>query len=384
MTASFGLSLWADIVVSMAFRLILLLGLITGPALAAGRQFRMGFTPFPYDQTEEAVKETYRFLAGNADVVVHHMESVPWIEALRGQAFSSALDDNWKTRKGGTPKGAKVVLVLSPGRGTLAQYWGARENMPIPAGFNGKRFYDPMVMSAYLEYCRRAVEFFKPDYLGIGVEVNEIYLVSPRVWTWYAELHRYIYAEMKKRYPDLPIFASFTLHAMLDRAKPPRDRARMLNAYREIMPYNDIVPISFYPFIGGLSGEAERSLKWAVDQFGAERKPFAVVETGEPADTVAVPRTKLTVRGTPEGQAAYYETLLSFASRHRFAFVTSFLYRDYDALWLKIRDKSPGFFIAWRDCGLLDEGGNKRPAYSVWRRYFENSLISPSTGRVKK
>jgi hypothetical protein len=331
----------------------------------------MGFTPFPYDMTEEAVKDTYRFIAGNADIVAHHMESVPWIEALRGQPFSAALDDNWKTRKAGTPRGAKVYLALSPGRGALGQYWGARENMPVPGGFAGRRFNDPIVMTAYLEYCKRAVEFFKPDYLGIGIEVNEIYAVSPRIWTLYVELHQYVYRELKKRYPGLPIFASFTLHATLDRRKPPRNRARMLNAYRELMPWNDLVPVSFYPFIGGLSGEVENSLKWMTAQFDGFGKPYAIVESGEPAESVAVPGMRVTVRGTPAGQAAFYETMLSFAEKKRFAFIISFLYRDYDALWEKIKDKSPGLFVAWRDCGLLDEKGNKRPAYHVWRRYFD-------------
>jgi hypothetical protein len=28
-------------------------------------------------------------------------------------------------------------------------------------------------------------------------------------------------------------------------------------------------------------------------------------------------------------------------------------------------------FMAWRDWGLLDERGQARPAYTVWREYFE-------------
>ena len=34
---------------------------------------------------------------------------------------------------------------------------------------------DPLVMETYLKYCRRAIEFFEPDYLCIGIEVNEIH-----------------------------------------------------------------------------------------------------------------------------------------------------------------------------------------------------------------
>jgi hypothetical protein len=31
-------------------------------------------------------------------------------------------------------------------------------------------------------------------------------------------------------------------------------------------------------------------------------------------------------------------------------------------------------FMAWRDCGLLDEKGKARTAYRVWREYFDLPL----------
>ena len=52
----------------------------------------------------------------------------------------------------------------------------------------------------------------------------------------------------------------------------------------------------------------------------------------------------------------------------------SFLHRDYDALWEKIKGSSPEAFMAWRDCGLLDQDGKARPAYTVWKRYFDLPL----------
>jgi hypothetical protein len=27
--------------------------------------------------------------------------------------------------------------------------------------------------------------------------------------------------------------------------------------------------------------------------------------------------------------------------------------------------------MAWRDCGLLDQDGKPRPAYGVWKSYFD-------------
>ena len=105
-------------------------------------------------------------------------------------------------------------------------------------------------------------------------------------------------------------------------------------------------------------------------QFDRFQKPYAVVETNEAAEELVFPSTGLTIHGTPAKQTAYYEVLLSMAQRRKFKFVISFVHQDYDALWEKIRDYSPELFMAWRDCGLLDENGTPRPAYRVWKSCF--------------
>jgi len=55
--------------------------------------------------------------------------------------------------------------------------------------------------------------------------------------------------------------------------------------------------------------------------------------------------------------------------------------RDDDALWEKLwkkmKDSAPEALMAWHDCGLLDEKGAPRPAYEVWKKYFEMPLESP-------
>ena len=41
---------------------------------------------------------------------------------------------------------------------------------------------------------------------------------------------------------------------------------------------------------------------------------------------------------------------------------------------MAIQATAPEFFMAWRDCGLLDERGQARPAYAVWHEYFGRPL----------
>jgi arabinogalactan endo-1,4-beta-galactosidase len=212
------------------------------------------------------------------------------------------------------------------------------------------------------------LEFFKPDYLAIGIEVNEIYLAGPATWQAYAKLHRHVYEELKKDHKGLPIFASFTLHGLLNETG--RKREKMLAAFQEIMPYNDLVAVSFYPFIRGGTTDIDGCFTWLTDHFDQYKKPYAVAETGEPAKRLQFPKSKQVIDGTPEKQQAYYKALLAFAQKHKARFVISFIHRDYDALWDKIKGTAPEAFMAWRDCGLLDGDGKPRPAYRLWKKWF--------------
>ncbi len=167
------------------------------------RPFRMGFTPFPYDITPEAVADTRTFLRENADIIAFHMESVPWAEALSGEPFRDGLIDDWEYKRDIMPPGAKTYVAVSPGRDGLGNYWGDEENQPVPDGFVGKPFDHPDVTAAFANYCERVVRFFDPDYLSIGIEVNEIYPKGAEKWAAHVALHRHVYQELKAAHPDL-------------------------------------------------------------------------------------------------------------------------------------------------------------------------------------
>lgn len=357
--------------------LSLLTGLHLAPAFRAEsaaqpmarRSFRMGFTGFPYDITPEAVAASRKFVRENGDILAHHIEGVPWTEALNDQRFPEALLKEWEGKKLATPPGGKVYLAISPGRGDLKM---ADKCGPLPKELSGKAYDDPLVLKAYLNYCRRAIAFFRPDYLAIGIEVNEIHRDGgPRKWNAYVALHKYIYQELKKDHQDLPIFASFTLHQMY------QVRGKMLEEWQKLVPYNDLVAVSYYPFF---VPEKDRltALDWLTKTFDALQKPYAFVETNDTAERLQFPKSRnIVLDGSLEKQRAYYERLLALAQEKRFAFVISFIHQDYDALWEKIKSTAPELFIAWRDCGLLDEVGHPRPAYRVWKGYFDLPLAQP-------
>jgi hypothetical protein len=339
------------------------------------RRFRMGFTGFPSDITLEAVLEARKFSRQNADILAHHIEGVPWAESLYEKPFSEKMMNEWKGKLQAIPKGGKVYLAISPGRGELKV---ADNALPLPDELKGKSYDHPLVKRAFLNYTRRSIEFFKPDYLGIGIEVNEIYQKSPGKWKDYVNLHQYIYDVIKRERPHLPVFASFTLHGLLNASKD--DQAKTIAALDEIMGQCDLVAVSFYPFIAGGTTEIEGDFQWLFDHYDKYDKPYAVVETGEAADKLEFPATGQIIYGTPQKQADYYKVLLAVAQKKDFEFVISFLHRDYDEMWEKIKAFSPEAFMAWRDCGLLDENGIPRPAYKIWKEYFDIPLQKAING----
>jgi hypothetical protein len=110
------------------------------------------------------------------------------------------------------------------------------------------------------------------------------------------------------------------------------------------------------------------------DRFG---KSYAVVETGEAAARVRLPKSGQVIDRTPQKQEAYYRALLAFAAKHPIRFVVTFIHRDYDAVVEDQRHDARGV----PRLAELRPAGRRRqtPAgVRVWRQYFEMPPNEPS------
>ncbi len=327
--------------------------------MPSSRCFRMGITGFPHDMTAEAAIATQKFSQNNGDIIAHHIEGVPWTAMHRGEAFPKPFADAMNGKKSMTPPGGKVYLAISPGRGELKPHDKAPK---IPSALRGKQYSDPLVKQAYLRYCQKMIEFFDPDYLAIGIEVNEIWgVIFKREWKASLDLHKYVYQQLKRDHPELPIFASMTLHTLHNK------QGGMVDGMSDLMPYCDLVGISYYPFFVEDKSRL-KTFDWLFKEFDRYDKPYAMVETNAAAETTKF--DSYTVAGTPQRQLEYYQHLFDAAQEHEFVFVIAFIHRDYDPLWEKIKGSSPQLFKAWMNCGFLDENGTPRPSYQLWENYF--------------
>jgi len=354
------------------------------------RAFFMGFTPFPPDlpgADGQPIIDLYARLAENGDLIAHHFDDgIPWPEAAAGggvDSYHPNLRDDWTFRKAMTPAGHRVYVAITPiaiARDALAPYRGAAPDTPrstLGSPWDNAAFDDPEVVTAFINHAVNAIEFFRPDYLAIGIEVNLLAELSPEQWDAYVSLHRQVWTSLRARYPSLTVLVSVTAHDALPgitQANP----ERQADALADILPYTDLLGISFYPFLSALGTEPlPEDFIARIDAL--TRKPIAIVETGFPAQfqQLAIPvgngTVELELAGSEAGQAEYIERLLAAAARFDFRFVVNFIAQDYDALCEDIQCSD--FDRLWRDTGLWDEQGAPRPALQIWRDHLAREIV---------
>jgi hypothetical protein len=346
------------------------------------RSFYMGFTPFPYEKSVEAVNYTYSKLETDGDIINHHFDNgVPWIEALNGQPFHQNIIDDWDFRKSKTSAKHKIYVSVTPinfSRDGLAAYRGEADNMALPAPWSTYPFNHINVETAYLNYCKRMIDFFQPDYFNMAIEANLLYVNNSTRWSEYLHLHRFIYTELKLAYPELTVFTSVSGAYLLPGFLDGNDHSQQRLAALQVLQDSDLYGISFYPYLSKYLGQTYPTTTLE-ELFSISPKPVAIAETGFTAQTftIDVGNGPVTVNSDPTKQEWYIKDLLYSSDRIKAVFVIQFVIRDYDQLWEQIGSPTD-INIAWRDTGLYDESGNPRPALSAWRDYLSRKYQQPS------
>ncbi len=339
------------------------------------RPYYMGFSPWQYDSTFEALDWTYARIAAEGDIISHHMEEgVPWPEAYSGAAFPASFQAEIEGRVTRKVAGQKVVLQISPlnvARNGMALYRGNTPNEALPSLWDTYALDSDQVKTAFLNYAERMIGYFQPDYLLIGVEVNLLIRNNDALWAPYVALNSYVYTELKKTHPSLPVSVSvfcvpyFPQWSTVDNA--PGLPGKQAQGLIDLSPHIDFISYSVHPFMSGLLAETfpDDYLDTLFNLLPG--KPVAVSESSYPAQVWSL--GGLTFNGSQEKQKNFLSLLLSSSRRAQAEFVIWFAIRDYDALWSGLLNSSDAA-LPWRDTGLYDEAGNERTALSTWRSVF--------------
>jgi len=342
------------------------------------RPFLMGFSPWPYAATIEAVNWVYDKIASEGDIISHHIEQgVPWPEAYSGQPFPQSFMAEIQDRKNKLVPGQKVVLQISPlniMRDGMALYRGEQESMPLPAPWDSYSLNSTEVKTAFLNYADRMVEYLNPDYLLIGIEVNLLIRNNKSLWEGYTELHRYVNTELKKKYPNLPVSVSVFCVPYFPEWSGEDTLADQMSGLNDLLPSVDFLSYSIHPFMCALLAEQFPD-NYLQRLFDLSTKPIAIAESSYPAQvwqTMSEPI--LTFNGSQEKQDNFLTFMLEESERYDTKFVVWFSIRDYDTLWVNSMNQSE-IGLIWRDTGLFDELGNERLAMATWKEWFAKEYV---------
>ncbi|MDX1617946.1 MAG: hypothetical protein R3224_04115 [Balneolaceae bacterium] len=342
------------------------------------RSFSMGFTTFPYSATSEAQQSVYDGIAQHADIVAHHFDNgVPWVEALSGDPFHPNIIAEWQGRLDNIPDGHRILLSITPisiTRDALALYRGENPDMPLPDPWNTYGFNHPDVIAAYVNYSRRIIQFFDPDWVILGIESNLLKANVPGDWDAYAELHRETYVQLKEAFPRLPLAASMTGVNLLE-GYTDTDLSAQRAALDDLLSHMDFLGISLYPYFSKyLTDEIPNDMFDEVFALSGG-KQIGFTETGYPAESFSVFDGSLVFNSSISKQNSYIDQLLEACQANGAAFAINFVYRDYDQLWQQIGSPDDVNKM-WRDTGLLDEDGAQRPAFDTWKNWLNKPLTN--------
>lgn len=335
-------------------------------ALATPGTTYFGFTPFPYDFTIEALEKTYSIVIPNSTIIGFHLDDgIPWGEALENQAFPNKIQNEWDGSAQHIVPGKVVYLGLAPLEKDRVNI--VHSNGDSAGAWVNVHLNDLKVKNAYLNYARRAVQKFKPEFLNLGIEVGELALRKPDKWPSFVELYDFVRIALKQEFPNLKIGISFGLQSLMN--------PKAANLAKPLIESSDYLCLSFYPnmsVFGEKFGAPALSpgrlswlepLKWVRNYTD---KPIAICETGYSTKPVDVESYGLHFPGDPTTQADYLQDLIDIARKDNYLFVIWFLAIDYDKLYAKMPDPS-GVNKMWLNIGFFDGDVRPKPAWAVWQ-----------------
>jgi len=402
------------------------------------RSFLLGLTPSLYDHNPGGamipgvLDNVMGVTAGSADMVTYWFDGgVPWPEAY-SDTFASAelpysahVRETWAAFKTRQRAGLRSMVAVNPlgiPPVRLAPYWGLGEGFyqdeaftPIGNGIIGD-YTDRMlpgpwssyaldsepVKRAYLNYCRRIIEYFQPDYLVTGVEVNLVHDENPVLFAQWLELQRFVYQQLRANpaYARTKIVVSLVAEhfitdelgqSLIVRPRHADPAAYHLAAVPAIAEVTDVIGLSVYPiktrylshqFPANFFYDLFTKLREVTD------KPLGITETGFPAASFTV--SGMPYVSDPAKQDRFLRILFSEVKRAGgVEFVNLYAIRDLTAHLTKLRARAgevPPFMSAqlaefykfFEFMGLYDAAGQPRPGAATFDSLFRLPMIDPA------
>jgi len=348
-----------------------------GPGYGAdsGRPLRVSISPFPYDKTTTAVETVSRIVRENANLYTVQLDNgVPWEAALEGKAYSSEVMEQWNRHKKAIGTNA-VYLAIAPLAEDRTSWAPGSGGQKAPSWARDEKQATASLKKAYIQHVMRAIAFFSPTFVNIGVEAGDMAAKKAQKWPQFEELFHECRQQIKAEHPEIQVGISFGLPFLMKEGV--RQRAGRL------IDESDYVGISFYPYMSEFYSKLGAAPLPAPPQQWREplawlkqniRKPVAICETAYSSKPVSLPRYKLELKGDEKLQSQYISDLASIARRDGYLFTVFFLSVDYVALLAQMPagDGSAGL---WTHTGFFDDKLKEKPAWSEYQRAWLGKAV---------
>jgi len=353
-----------------------------GNEKSSARSFYMGFTPWPYAATSEAIDNVYSFINAEGDLIAHHFQQgIPFTAAdtLDFNTYDLSVRNEINDRIIKTLSGKVIYLAidsLNGARNDLCDLWGSSSNMTRPSPWDTRSFDDAEVITAYVNFSIAVIEKFKteygtlPAYFNYATEVSELMINNPAKFSGFKIFAQYVYSSIKTSYPSIKLMVSIAL-------KTPGS-SEMITArdgFDQIKDYVDVVGVSTYGYAFYSHSDKGDPGNLPVDWLTqiktiAPGKPYGVTETGWIAENLIIPAYTLDVSGSDAFQKDYMIKILKECNDELNAeMIIWFTSHDYDTLWSDTLG-SDNLSKIWKDTGLVNEASVERSALSTWRSWM--------------
>ncbi len=344
------------------------------PPTVETRSFYMGFTPWPYDATIEAVNNTYQLAQNNGDIINHHiMQGIPFEEAFNQTTYPAHLEDEISSKISQTVAG-KIILLevgsLNGSRTMLAENWGANGEEPRSALWETRNFDDAEVITAYSNFAIEMINRFQPEYFNYGTEVSELIISDINQFNKFLVFAEQVYNNIKAAHPQVKLMVSVAL-----KTPSSTESQLIMQNMPDIMNYVDVLGVSVYPYVffnhSNKGDPANLPSDWLsqISQI-ASNKPIAITETGWIAEDLVINSFALNILSNEAFQRTFVIELLQQSDQLNLEFVVWWSLIDYSALWEGALQQSDLAAI-WRDIGLYDEQVQGRSGLTEWQTYFQ-------------
>lgn len=344
------------------------------------RSFHMGFTPWPYAATLEAISNTYGVINNDGDLAAHHFQQGIPFGTTSGSLsnYADNIQDEINGRISNTDSSLKLYLAidsLNSARNDLTDYWGTSSNMSRVSPWDTRSFDDSEVIAAYSGFAIDVITAFEttfglPECFNYGPEISDLMLNDSEKFTEYLLFASGVHTNLKTEFPDLDLMVSIAL-----KSPGSTDMATVTSGFDQIKDYVDIVGISTYGYVfyghADAGNPANLPANWLTQITDiAPDKPYAVVETGWPAQDLVISNYSINTTCTPAWQDQYLSTLCTEAHNElQASLLIWFTPYDYDTLWNDTLGQDDVSRI-WRDTGLIDENLDNRTALTTWRNWL--------------